>query len=205
MNTEGFHTVEDVLYPSDNLYDIPCLRLDMQGEHLLLPLSPYGAGRQTRLAQTIHFYVDDYRFANIWKNPAKILNTCARALVEPNFSLFDTTPMAQGLELIYRKRWLARYYQECGLKIYADLNVSSKFYDVNRLGIPDGYNAFATRGSRGHIDELEMELSIAQEISGKDIPNMIVYGGGKEIQEFCNSHSILYIHDFMTAKGGRRG
>lgn len=151
------------------------------------------------------FYVDDYRFANLWKNPAKVLNTCARAVIEPNFSLFDTTPLAQGLDLIYRKRWLARYFQECGLNVYADLNVSSKFYEVNRLGIPQGYNAFATRGTRGHVDELEAELMIASEISGENIPNLIVYGGGQEIHEFCNSNSLVYIHDFMTEKGGENG
>ena len=171
----------------------------------MLPFAPYGAGRKTKSAQTIHFYVDDYRFANVWKNPAKVLNTCARAVIEPNFSLFDTTPFAQGLDLIYKKRWLARYFQECGLNVYADLNVSSKFYEVNRLGIPAGYNAFATRGTRGHLAELETELMIAREISGEAIPNLIVYGGGQEIHDFCNQNSLVYIHDFMTEKGGENG
>lgn len=162
------------------------------------------AERQNRLKRSI-FYVEDYRFASVWKNPAKVLNTCARAVVEPNFSLFDTTPLAQGLDLIYKKRWIARYLQECGLNVYADLNVSSKFYDVNRLGIPAGYNAFATRGTRGHLAELETELKIAREISGETIPNLIVYGGGQEIHDFCNRNSLVYIHDFMTEKGGANG
>lgn len=205
MNSTELNVAEDCLYPSDNQFDIPCLRIDRQGGHLLLPFAPYGAGRKTKSAQTIHFYVDDYRFANVWKNPAKVLNGYARAVIEPNFSLFDTTPVAQGLDLIYKKRWLGRYFQECGLNVYADLNVSSKFYKLNRLGIPAGYNAFATRGTRGHLDELAAELTIARDISGLNTPNLIVYGGGKEIQEFCNLNSILYIHDFMTAKGGENG
>ncbi|MEZ3576807.1 DUF4417 domain-containing protein [uncultured Duncaniella sp.] len=205
MNATELNVAEDCLYPSDNKYDIPCLRSDRQGGHLLLPFAPYGAGRKTKTAQTIHFYVDDYRFASVWKNPAKVLNTCARAVIEPNFSLFDTTPFAQGLDLIYKKRWLARYFQECGLNVYADLNVSSKFYEVNRLGIPAGYNAFATRGTRGHLAELETELMIAREISGQAIPNLIVYGGGQEIHDFCNQNSLTYIHDFMTEKGGANG
>lgn len=205
MNATELNVAEDCLYPSDNKYDIPCLRIDRQGGHLLLPFAPYGAGRKTKTAQTIHFYVDDYRFASVWKNPAKVLNTCARAVIEPNFSLFDTTPFAHGLDLIYKKRWLARYFQECGLNVYADLNVSSKFYEVNRLGIPAGYNAFATRGTRGHLAELETELMIAREISGQAIPNLIVYGGGQEIHDFCNQNSLTYIHDFMTEKGGTNG
>ena len=154
MNANTIIDVEDVLYPSDNLYEIPCLRLDKQAGYLKLPFSPYGLGRVTRSASTIHFYVDDYRFESVWRNPAKLLAGNATAVVEPNFSLYDTTPLAYGLQLIYKKRWIARYLQECGLGIYVDLNVSRKFDEYNILGVPDGFNAFAVRGSRGRTDRI---------------------------------------------------
>ena len=51
-----------------------------------------------------------------------------------------------GIQLIYKKRWLSRYFQECGIKVYADVNVSHKFIEYNKMGIPKGYNAFFTRG-----------------------------------------------------------
>ena len=86
------------------------------------------------------------------------------------------------------------------MNVYVDLNFSSKFYGVNTLGVPPLYNAFATRGSRGHIAELMAELDTARELSGERIPNMIVYGGGSEIRDFCNENSLLYIHDFMSSK-----
>ncbi len=192
--------VKDVLYPSDNLYDIPCLRLDMQAGNLELPFVPYGTGRKNRQVATIHFYVDDYRFTALWKNPAKILDTNASAIVEPNYSLFDTTPLAFGLQFIYQKRWMAKYWQDHGVRIYADLNVSSKFFDYNRMGIPDGWNAFATRGALGGIQLLNGKYEVAREISGLDCPNMIVYGGGREVHDFCCKHSLLYVHDYMTEK-----
>ena len=37
---------------------------------------------------------------------------------------------------------MARWWQDRGILIYADLNVSAKFYDYNLLGIPQGWNAF---------------------------------------------------------------
>ena len=197
MNGNNLIDVEDVLYPSDNLYDIPCLRLDRQAGMLKLPLSPYGLGRKTKEASTIHFYVDDYRFESVWKNPAKILAGNATAIIEPNFSLFDTTPLSYGIYLIYKKRWIARYLQECGIDVYIDLNVSSKFDKFNMMGVPKGYNAFATRGFVGRLQD---EFDMARSISGKSVPNLIVYGGGKEIQEFCVRHTLVYIHDYMTAK-----
>lgn len=205
MNTEGFYTVEDVLYPSDNLFDIPNLRIDRQPGFLVVPLAAYGTGRKMSNAKTIHFYVDDYRFESLWKFPARLLATKAKAIVEPNFSTFDTMPISLGLQFIYKKRWLARYYQEYGINVYADLNVSSKFYEYNRMGIPHGYNAFATRGYFRMVDRLAAELAIAQQISGCDCPNLIVYGGGQEVKEFCCKHGLVYIHDFMTEKGQTNG
>ena len=205
MNTQGFYAIEDILYPSNNMFDIPTLRIDRQARNLVVPFSAYGTGRKMSNARTIHFYVDDYRFDVLWKSPAKLLATKASAIIEPNFSTFDTMPIALGLQFIYKKRWLARYYQEYGIRVYADLNVSSKFYEYNRMGIPFGYNAFATRGYFRKTDRLEAEYEIARQISGNDSPTLLVYGGGNDIKEFCCKKNIVYIHDFMTEKGLNNG
>lgn len=189
----------DRLYDSDNVFDIPTLRIDCQPENgLLLPVSAWGAdSRQKKGIQTYHFYVDDYRFEAIWKDPMKVLLSDCSCVVEPNLSLFDTTPVAYGLQQIYKKRWISRYWQECGVKVYADLNVSLKFRAYNRMGIPDGYNAFATRGYDDRFETLADELQLAREISGKDNPNMIVYGGGKRVKAFCQENNIIFIEQFI--------
>ena len=192
--------IPDCLYDSNNEFEIPSLLIEKQARKLLLPLTAYGSIRRQSKAQTVHFYVDDYRFDSIWKNPAKLLNGDIVSAVEPNTSVFDTTPIAYGLHQIYRKRWISRYWQECGLLIYADLNVSSKFYEYNRMGIPKGYNAFATRGYSDRLPYLEVEVDIAREISGMQIPNMIVYGGGEKVKKFCIDKKLLYIHELMTEK-----
>jgi len=121
--------------------------------------------------------------------------------VECNYSLFDTTPLAFGLQFIYQKRWMARYWQQNGIRIYVDLNVSSKFFEYNRMGVPDGWNAFATRGAMGGLELLKAKFNQARQISGLDSPNLIVYGGGREIHEYCMEYSLLYVTDFMTEKG----
>lgn len=191
----------DCLYESNNIFEIPNLRLDMQAGKLQLPFAPYGAeSRQKKDVSTYHFYVDDYRFEAIWKDPTKVLNSGCVAIVEPNLSLFDTTPIAWGLQQIYKKRWISRYFQECGIAIYADLNVSRKFYEYNRMGIPEGYNAFFTRGYADRLEYLKAEHKIAKEISGKDIPNLIIYGGGKAVQEYCAANSLVYVEQLMTNK-----
>lgn len=192
---------KDVLYESDNIYEIPNLLLEMQAGKVELPLSPWGANSRLRKdVSTYHFYVDDYRFEKLWKDPINLLTSGCKAIVEPNCSCHDQTPIAWGIQLIYKKRWLSRYLQECGIKVYADLNVSHKFIEYNKMGIPKGYNAFFTRGLDGWMESLKSDLRVAQEISGLEKPNLVVYGGGAEIQQFCREHGLLYITDFINAK-----
>lgn len=193
--------VDDVLYESDNAFEIPTLMLSEQGGKLLLPLNPWGANsRLKKDVATYHFYVDDYRFEQLWKDPINLINSGCKAMVEPNCSLHDQTPIAYGIHLIYKKRWLSRYMQGLGIKVYADLNVSRKFREYNKMGIPKGYNAFFTRGMSGWLQSLIDEHNIAKEISGKDTPNLIVYGGGDEIKEYCRDNNLLYVTDFINDK-----
>lgn len=193
--------LKDVLYESDNIYEIPNLLLEMQAGKVELPLTPWGANSRLRKdVATYHFYVDDYRFEALFKDPIKLLTSGCKAVVEPNCSCHDQTPIAYGISLIYKKRWLCRYLQECGIKVYADLNVSHKFIEYNKMGIPKGYNAFFTRGLDGWLESLKSDLQVAQEISGLERPNLVVYGGGDEIKEFCRQHGLVYIHDFINSK-----
>lgn len=188
----------DCIYPSNNIYDIPTLLKEEQAGRLILPLAPYGADSRLRKGiGTYHFYVEDYRFEAIWKDPIKVLASGCQAVVEPNLSLFDTTPIAYGLQQIYKKRWIARYFQECGIKVYADLNVSPKFYEFNLMGIPEGYNAFFTRGYTDRIDRLEEEIQQAKDISGLGCPNLIIYGGGKKVKDVAIAHNLVYVEQFM--------
>ena len=81
-----------------------------------------------------------------------------------------------------------------------DLNVSKKFVEFNKLGVPKGWNAFFTRGLTGMVQGLESDLEVAQEISGLETPNLVVYGGGNDIRKFCQKHNILYLTDFINSK-----
>lgn len=205
--------IGDRIYDSNNEFDIPNLLIEEQPERgLLLPFAPWGADTRAKKGiSTYHFYVEDYRFEAIWKDPTTVLNSGCEVIIEPNLSLFDTTPIAYGLQQIYKKRWISRFFQECGIKVYADLNVAKKFYEYNQMGIPNGYNTFATRGYADRQEYLKMEIQIARNISGKDNPNMLVYGGGERIKELCLRNNLVYVDQFMAnrvekpKKGGNNG
>ena len=72
--------LKDVLYESDNIYEIPNLLLEMQAGKVELPLSPWGANSRLRKdVATYHFYVDDYRFEALFKDPIKLLTSNCKA------------------------------------------------------------------------------------------------------------------------------
>ena len=189
----------DYLYPTDNDYEIPLLLADNQPVHLELPFAPWGAeARYKKGITTYHFYVDDYRFEALYKDPIKLLESGCRAVVEPNNSIHDQTPAAYAIWQIYRKRYLARYLQECGLQVWVDLNVSPKFEQLNAKGIPQGYNAFFTRGVSGWQPTLDRHLQMAQRISGLEHPNLCVYGGGDDIRQWCHEKGVLHVQEYMN-------
>ena len=194
-----FKMLGDHVYPSNHEFDIPTLLLDNMPVHLELPLNPWGAeARYKKGITTYHFYVDDYRFEQLFKDPIKLLESGCKAIVEPNCSIHDQTPMAHAIWQTYRKRYLCRYLQECGMQIWVDLNVSPHFEEINALGVPEGYNAFCTRGVTAWLNTTERHWEMAKRISGLDKPNMFVYGGGEEIEEWCKAHDLVYVNEFMN-------
>ena len=199
---EFFHNMlGDFLYPSNNEFDIPTLLIEKQPIHLELPFAPWGAeARYKKGITTYHFYVDDYRFEQLFKDPIKLLMSGCKAIVEPNCSIHDQTPTAHAIFQIYRKRYLARYMQDCGVQVWVDLNVSPRFEEINALGVPEGYNAFFTRGVSGWLPTTERHWEMAKRISGLEKPNMCVYGGGKDVEEWCKERDILFVGEYMNRK-----
>lgn len=135
--------VPDCIFPTDNEAEIPCLRLDMQPKFCDIPFLCFGEQKRTYQMNgcgTLHFYTDDYRFSSVYDHPEKIMQHNPANVVEPNYSLFAETPVAFGLQAIYKKRFIGRALQERGFRVFVDLNVASKFYKLNMIGVPFGYS-----------------------------------------------------------------
>ncbi len=188
--------VPDYLFPTNNEMEIPMLDSTMQAEALTLPIVAWGQMARSRCkASTMLFYVDDYRFSSLWNHPE--LPPSVTAATEPNYSLHDETPLAWGVQGIYRKRWLARYWQMQGVKIWVDLFVAPKFCKWNLLGVPEGWNAFFTRGESLRPWRVEEDWKVARHVSGRAWPNMAVYGGGEEVKRICQRLGMVYVENAM--------
>lgn len=187
--------IPDCLFPSDNQMEIPTLSLDVQPTHVEIPFLCYGEQKRSkdmRGSGVLHFYTDDYRWQSIYVHPEKILRHNPGAIVEPNFSLFNETPVAFGLQAIYKKRWVGRAMQDRGIPVFVDLNVANKWYAINLFGVPTGYGAYCTRGYSDRIPALEYEYMLAERVADGNLKFFVVYGGGMEVKEWCFSQPKAY-------------
>jgi Domain of unknown function (DUF4417) len=179
--------VGNIIWSSDNEYGIPVLRLDMQADRLDAPFVRWGRERRkSRMRGTWHFYTDDYKFARLWQRPADLIRSGCVAAAEPNFSVHAQTPKALALYATYRKRYLARSWQEVGgVRILVDLNVAWEHWRTNLVGVPIGWRSYCTRGSVDRLDVLDLEHGIARMRAASDDVLFVVYGGGKAVQARC--------------------
>jgi hypothetical protein len=135
---------------------------------------------------TWHFYVEDRRFQAILRDPSRIIDTGCAAACEPNVSAFDSTPLAEVLAGILRKRAAARAWQLAGVSVFVDVNLPARVLERDewRLGVPDGWRAFSTRGYDRRLQSLDDEYAAAERVAG-GVPLLLVVGGGKKVAEWC--------------------
>lgn len=73
----------------------------------------------------LHFYAEDSSFEHIFNNPGKFTaNFVAqnlKGIVEPDFSMRVNEPFVHNLWAHYRQRFMARYFQEVGIKVIPNI------------------------------------------------------------------------------------
>ncbi len=203
MRTDYDVTIPDVLFPTDNELEIPTLDINMQADGCQIPFLCFGEQKRTcnmHGTGTLHFYTDDYRFKSVYEHPEKICKHNPAFIVEPNFSLYNETPISFGIQSLYKKRWVARTMQNKGIGVFVDLNVAQKWYQLNMLGVPRGWRAFATRGYSDRLNNLAFEYSIAKDWAMGREPLFVIYGGGSPCRQFAMKHGCVYINPVVTTK-----
>ena len=195
--------IPDSLFPSDNELEIPSLLIERQPRFAEIPFVRYGEQKRTFQMNgrgTLCFYTDDYKFNGLWEHPETILKSNPSCIVEPNFSLFADTPIAFGMQNIYKKRFIARSMQERGINVFVDLNVDPKFAKLNLIGVPMGWSAFCTRGYSDRPKELEFDYQVARAIARGNRLLFVVYGGGETVKQFCRRNGCVYVTPRLNLK-----
>lgn len=200
------YRVPDAVWGTDNEYGIPMLDLNMQADHLEAPFMGWGTkARKNRMTGTYHFYVDDSRFEQVWRNPINIANSACYAIVEPNFSVYTDMPKAVALWQMFRKRWITRWLQSIGVKAIVDLNIAHRHDDLRFIGVPEGWKSYCTRAYSERLDETLVEYEQAVKHAGGGTILFVCYGGGKKAEELAREKGWIWYPDQQTQDaGGKR-
>lgn len=64
----------------------------------------------------MHFFVDDYRFESLYKNPEKALERYGKYkfLLTPDYSLYAEMNPWRQIESVGKARWVGAKWQSCG-------------------------------------------------------------------------------------------
>lgn len=182
-----------LVYPSSNEYGIPDLVKPTASSTPPALVAPFAiwssATRRKRVHGTFGFYADDRYFTRLWERPGMLTATQCAAAVEPNYSALADMPRAEAIWAVYRKRWLARHWQEHGVEIWVDLYLAHEHADIALMGVPSGWQRYATRGAESRVDELDTELAWAVEHSAGQPYTLLVYAGGRQVESWCRSRA----------------
>lgn len=194
------------IFLSNNEWGVPQLDINMQclKQHTLIETWGRNARHNTRMPGMWHFYTDDYRFSAVWKDPDVVIKTGAMAAIEPNFSTSDIHPKAEVLYNIWRKRWLAKYWQFNGVETVVDLNVDMDFWDLNLLGVPKGWKSYATRWY-ARFDDIDWQFEQAKKhAESDDITFFVFQTKTKDVEEVCKQKGWILIPMYSNVMRGMK-
>jgi hypothetical protein len=106
-------------------------------------------------------------------------------------------PFASFLWQIYRKRWLARYWQSGGVRVIVDVFVEQCWRDYMFLGVPKTWGAFATRWES--LELVQRDYAHVMWWTGEAPKIFAVYGGGKAARAVCMERGWTWINGSRDA------
>ena len=109
-------------FPYTNYYGAPEMAATQTVGDKLLRFRDYFAV-EDRSEYIAHFYYDDYKFIQAWRNPDKYLERLRefKAVISPDFSLYTDFPRALQILSHYRRQWCGAYWQEQGIDVIPDV------------------------------------------------------------------------------------
>ncbi len=136
----------------------------------------------------VHFYLDDYQFERVWKNPERYIDILWEydCILSPDFSLYMDMPMPMKIWNTYRNRFLGAFYQSKGIKVIPTVSwAEPETYEFCFNGIPEGSTvSISTVGVKRDNEALKVWKDGTTEMIRKIKPKKIILYGGEIDYDF---------------------
>ena len=158
----------------------------------------YARGCEEPEEHGIHFFVDDYQFVRVWKQPDTYLAMLRKfqAVCSPDFSMYTDFPKIIQQYNHYRKHWLGAYWQMHGIRVIPTIGWSDHdSYEWCFDGEPEESTvAVSSVGTQGSKETRRLFLDGYKEMLLRLQPKKIIMYGN--IPDGCQG-SIIAVKAFQ--------
>lgn len=115
----AYENLQKMIFPGVGEFDIPALRpvKDCDIENWIG--FNFAKGCEEPELHGVHFFIDDYQFERVWKDPERYTSMLLRfrGVCSPDFSPYSDFPKAVQVYNHYRKHWMGAYWQANGMLV----------------------------------------------------------------------------------------
>ena len=187
-----FENQEKMQFESDNYYGIPSMNPTQTTGTQFVRFCDWNEIENPE-DYIAHFYYDDVKFMQAWRNPDKYLEKLRKfkAVVAPDFSSYTDFPIVLQILGAYRRQWVGAYWQMMGIDVIPDCQWGNEeTYKWCFEGIPK--NATVAISSLG--------VKRNREFNGED--DELFRKGFDEMMNRLNPTTILWYGDVIEGCSG---
>ena len=186
-----YENLNKVIFDGVGEYNIPVIESDDPQVDNWIGFN-YARGCEDPEIHGVHFFVDDYQFVRVWKDPDRYAEMLRRfqAVCTPDFSTYTDFPKAVQVFNHYRKHWLGAYWQLYGLRVIPTISWSDHdSYDWCFTGEPEGYTvAVSSVGTQANPTTKQLFIDGYREMMARLQPKKIIMYGN--IPDECQGNII---------------
>lgn len=119
-----FENLETAIFPQVNKYGIPQMKkCNLKSNKMIRFCDWKDINVEQRKDFIAHFYYDDYKFIQAWREPNKYIDRLKefKAVISPDFSLYTDFPLTLQILSCYRRQWCGAFWQSKGIEVIPDV------------------------------------------------------------------------------------
>lgn len=186
-----YENLNKAIFDGVGEYDIPVIEPDNPQVDNWISFN-YAKGCEEPEIHGIHFFIDDYQFVRVWKQPDTYLDMLRKfqAVCTPDFSTYTDFPKTIQLYNHYRKHWLGAYWQMNGIRVIPTISWADRdSYEWCFAGEPEGYTVVVSSvGTQGSQETRQLFLDGYREMMTRLQPQRIIMYGN--VPDECQGNII---------------
>lgn len=189
--TRDYENLQKAIFDGVGEYDIPVILPDNPAAENWIGFN-YARGCEEPERHGVHFFIDDYQFLRVWRNPNAYLGMLKRfqAVCTPDFSTYTDFPKAVQVFNHYRKHWMGAYWQMHGIRVIPTISwAGPESFEWCFDGEPKGATvAVSSVGTQADRESMKLFIDGYNEMIRRLEPETIIMYGS--VPDECRGNIV---------------